>query len=274
MRVRIAHRTTYAYATPARSIIQALRLTPRSHDSQRVFDWRIDLNVDCRLAPGEDAFGNIVHTFSAEGPLSSVTISVDGEVETFDAAGVVRGCVDRFPPELYLRDTPLTAADSSIRDFAMAAAASQTAPLDRLHALMASIFERMTFDADPTNSGTTAGEAFALGRGVCQDFAHIFIACARQVGIPARYVSGYFLRTDGVLNQDAGHAWAEAWIAEIGWVGFDCANGVCPHEQHIRIACGLDYLGAAPVRGSRNGGGDETLEVAVRVTEAQHQSQA
>ncbi len=273
MRVRISHQTTYAYATPARSVIQTLRLTPRSHESQRVSDWRIDVNVNCRLVASEDAFGNITHTFTADGPLPNMTISVDGEVETFDAAGVARGCVEKFPPELYLRETALTTADSALREFALDVA-SRGESIERLHALMAAVSARMTFDADPTHSGTTAAEAFALGRGVCQDFAHVFIACARHLDIPARYVSGYFLRTDGVLNQDAGHAWAETWIENLGWVGFDCANDICPREQHVRIACALDYLGAAPVRGSRNGGGDETMRVAVHVSQSQSQSQS
>ncbi|MCV5656205.1 transglutaminase family protein, partial [Escherichia coli] len=85
------------------------------------------------------------------------------------------------------------------------------------------------------------------------------------LGIPARYVGGYFLHADGTIDQEAGHAWAEAYVDGLGWVGFDPANGICPAEQHIRIACGLDYLNAAPVRGSRHGGDGEYLTVKVRV---------
>jgi hypothetical protein len=122
-----------------------------------------------------------------------------------------------------------------------------------LHALMVQINEHMTFDEDPTNSGTSAAEAFALKRGVCQDYAHIFIACARSGGVPARFVSGHFLRSDGVTSQPAGHAWAEAHIPDLGWIGFDAANGICTTDAHVRVAVGLDYLGAAPVRGTRYG---------------------
>jgi transglutaminase-like putative cysteine protease len=180
---------------------------------------------------------------------------------------VVRGAVERFPPGIFLRDTDLTRADAALHDFADAISGAGT--LDRLHALMSAVHGRLIFDPAPTHSGTSAREAFALGRGVCQDFAHVFVACARRLGIPARYVSGYFLRTDGVRLQDAGHAWAEAFVEDLGWVGFDCAHGVCPHEQHVRVACGLDYLGAAPVRGSRQGGGRESLAVSVDVSLAQ-----
>ena len=89
--------------------------------------------------------------------------------------------------------------------------------------------------------------------GVCQDLTHIFIGCARYLGIPARYVSGYFVRVDGVVDQDAGHAWAEAKVPGLGWIGFDPANGICITDAHVRVAIGLDYLGAAPIRGSRWG---------------------
>jgi len=133
---------------------------------------------------------------------------------------------------------------------------------------MVQINEHMTFDEDPTNSGTSAIEAFGLKRGVCQDYAHIFIACARSAGIPARFVAGHFLRSDGMVNQQAGHAWAEAFVLDLGWIGFDPANGICTTDAHARVAIGLDYLGAAPVRGTRYGGGTETLSVAVKVDQA------
>ena len=132
--------------------------------------------------------------------------------------------------------------------------------LKLLHALLARLHDEMTFDTDPTHAATTAAEAFALKRGVCQDLTHIFIAAARSLGIPARYVGGYFHRDDGVIEQDAGHAWAEAFVPDLGWVAFDAANGICATDAHVRVAVGLDYLGAAPVRGTRYGGGGETLD--------------
>ena len=123
-------------------------------------------------------------------------------------------------------------------------------------------------------SATTAAEAFALRRGVCQDLTHIFIAAARRLEIPARYVGGHFYRADGVTAQDAGHAWVEAYVENLGWVGFDPTNGIGTTEAHVRVAIGLDYLGAAPVRGTRHGGGNETMAVSVRVTPALRQAQS
>jgi transglutaminase-like putative cysteine protease len=132
----------------------------------------------------------------------------------------------------------------------------------------------MTFDVTPTQTSTTAAEAFALKRGVCQDLTHVFIATARHLGVPARYVGGYFHRADGVTQQDAGHAWAEAHVPALGWIGFDPANGICTTQAHVRVAVGLDYLGAAPVRGARRGGGTESLTVNVLVDQAARQVQS
>ena len=124
-----------------------------------------------------------------------------------------------------------------------------------------------------THAATTAAQAFALRRGVCQDLTHIFITAARLIGAPARYVGGHFYRADGVTAQDAGHAWAEVFVENLGWIGFDPTNGICTSEAHVRVAVGLDYLGAAPVRGQRFGGAGESLQVAVHVDQARRQTQ-
>jgi transglutaminase-like putative cysteine protease len=254
-------------------VIQVLRLTPRHHDGQYVVRWRLDLSHDGRLEQREDAFGNIVHAFTLAGPIDEVGVHVEGEVETQDTAGVVRGTVERFPPAFYLRETPLTRPEAGIAAFAAEVAAEGGAPLERLHRLLARLHGEIAFDTDPTHVHTTAAQAFALKRGVCQDLTHIFIAAARQMDLPARYVGGHLHRADGVIEQAAGHAWAEAFVPDLGWIGFDPANGFCITEAHVRVAVGLDYLGAAPVRGARYGGGQEKLDVAVRVEQMQAQWQ-
>jgi transglutaminase-like putative cysteine protease len=268
MRLRISHTTTYLYEPPATSVIQILRMTPGSHDGQYVAEWQIDVSTDSRLDVHEDAFGNVTHVLS-HGPLADLTITVGGLIETHDTGGVLKGTDERFPPGLFLRATSLTEVNPAMANFAHELRAeSEHDALGFLHTLMTQINEHMTFDEDPTNSGTSAVEAFTLKRGVCQDYAHIFIACARTAGVPARFVSGHFLRSDGMVNQEAGHAWAEAYVPDLGWVGFDPANCICTTDAHARVAIGLDYLGAAPVRGTRYGGGAETLKVAVKVDQA------
>jgi transglutaminase-like putative cysteine protease len=274
MRIRISHLTSYRYQTPASGVIQMLRLTPRNHDGQYVARWRIDVSTDCRLDQHEDAFGNITHAFTAEGPFGELTVAVEGEVETRDTQGVVRGAVERFPPGLYLRETPLTSPDANIAAFAAASREAESGGvLSLLHHMLARLHREMTYDSATTQATTPAAAAFALKHGVCQDLAHVFIAAARSLAIPARYVGGYFRREDGVSEQEAGHAWAEAFVPDLGWVAFDPANGICATDAHVRVAVGLDYLGAAPLRGTRYGGAGEVLSVKVRVDQAAQQMQ-
>ncbi len=268
MRLRISHSTTYRYEPAATGVIQIIRMTPGSHDGQYVAEWQIDLSTDSRLQMHEDAFGNVTHVIT-HGAIEDLTITAEGLVETHDTGGVLRGTDERFPPSLFLRETALTTASPAMTTFVRELRSeSEDDVLGFLHALMTQINEHMTFDEDPTHSGTAAAEAFGLKRGVCQDYAHIFIACARAGLVPARFVSGHFLRSDGAVHQAAGHAWAEAFVPHLGWVGFDAANCVCTTDAHVRVAVGLDYLGAAPVRGTRYGGGTETLTVQVRVEQA------
>jgi transglutaminase-like putative cysteine protease len=268
MRLRISHSTIYRYEPAATGVIQILRMTPGSHDGQYVAEWQIDISTDSRLDMHEDAFGNVTHVIT-HGPIEELKITAEGLIETHDTGGVLKGTDERFPPSLFLRGTPLTTANPAMTGFVRELRAeSEDDVLGFLHTLMAQINEHMTFDEDPTNSGTSAAEAFVLRRGVCQDYAHIFIACARAGHVPARFVSGHFLRSDGAVQQQAGHAWAEAFVPGLGWVGFDAANCICTTDAHARIAIGLDYLGAAPVRGTRYGGGLETLDVRVRVEQA------
>ncbi len=273
MRIRIRHETTYRYEQPARWIVQKLRLTPRQCGSQTIQNWRIEIDRDCRLRASEDAFGNIVHSFSADGPFDSVSALVEGDVETFDTAGLVQNTPERFPPQLYLRETQLTTSSPTLSAFAREITARKTDTLSRLHELLAAIHAIMIFDTNTTHSATPAAEAFEQKSGVCQDFAHLFIACARELSIPARFISGYFLRSDGQDAQAAGHAWAEAYVEDLGWVGFDPAHGLAPNEAYVRVAAAPDYLGAAPIRGARAGGGGEALEVSVRVAAIQAQAQ-
>lgn len=272
MRITVTHETRYSYDQPARSILQLLRLTPRDHDGQHVVRWRVEPSVEGRMRAGEDGLGNIVHSFAADDPTTDLSIRVSGEVEMSDAAGMVHGAIERLPDPYYLRDTELTAADDALRSLAGRVAGEADA-LSRLHALLGAVHEEVRFDLAPTTSTTTAAEAYGLKRGVCQDLTHIFLAAARHLEIPARYVSGYFLRGDGVVEQEAGHAWAEAKVPDLGWIGFDPTNGISVTAAHVRIAIGLDYHAAAPIRGSRRGGGGEAMAVKVQVDVARRQEQ-
>src|SRR6202167_1024205 len=265
MRLRIAHRNVYRYDPPAAAVIQVLRLTPRNHEGQYVVRWRIDVSADARLAAHEDAFGNITHVFSADGPFSELSVEVDGEIETQNNNGIVRGTVERFGPSLFLRDTALTQADPAIRDFAQSIRAAKGGDtLAQLHALLDRIYEDLAHDSDDAKGAANCADAFAIKHVPSRDLSHLFIGAAHSLGIPARYVGGYVRRDDSTAVQ-AGHAWAEAFVPGLGWVAFDPATGFCPTDAHVRVAIGLDALGAAPVRGMHYGLGAETLAVAVKV---------
>ncbi|CAN7220221.1 transglutaminase family protein [Phenylobacterium sp. LjRoot225] len=270
MRIRVRHATSYTYDSPAYGVIQALRVTPSDHEGQLVLNWRVDVDVDGFLREGRDAFGNVLHIFYAEGAVNRITVRVTGEVEVRETAGVVRGALEPFPPSVFLRKTPLTEPSAALADWVAGLPSGDH--LTRLHRLMEELSSRMRFDTGATGVETSAAEAFGQGHGVCQDYAHIFVAAARRMGLPARYVSGHLCRTEGG-EQEAAHAWAEAYIPELGWTGFDPVNAVCPDQTYLRVATGLDYLDAAPLRGARRGGGQEHLTVAVLARQSVRQRQ-
>ena len=269
MRIAITHSTTYRTAGAARAI-QALRLTPPSGPSQTVVSWHVRVAGSGLPMRYTDAFGNIVELVASHGPVTDVRIVAEGVVETTDTAGVVGATGEAMVPAVCLRSTPLTEADDAIRGFAESCQRDST--LSTLHAILDELHASVAYDTSASTSDTTAMAAFFAKRGVCQDHAHIFVAAARTLNIPARYVTGYLLIDGG--ESVAHHAWAEAMTAELGWVGFDAANGQCPTERYVRLAIGLDALEAAPIRGIRLGGAAESLHVDVSVQETQSQSQS
>lgn len=268
MRIRISHSIAYAYAEPVRQLRQVLRLTPRDHDGQHVMSWRIEPNIDGRLRSSQDPFGNLVHDFSADGPIENYAIEINGMVETVDLAGVIRGVIERVPPAVFMRDTLLTEPSAALRAFAAEAGGKGGSDLSRLHALMEAVHAEI--DCVPTGErvGIGANACLEAREGIPQDVTHVFMACARSLGAPARYVSGYVAESDTLPHAGGAHAWAEAYLPDYGWIGFDCANGLCPTDTHIRVANGLDYADAAPVRGARSGGTGESLLVEVRAQAA------
>jgi transglutaminase-like putative cysteine protease len=271
MRIKVSHQIVHSFSPPARTINQILRLTPLSFDSQYVLRWRLDVDADGALRETEDAHGNALTSYSHYGPIERVTITASGEVETADAAGVVRGAAERLPADMYLRDSPLAHANAALRDFAGEAIQGAADPLDSMHRLMAALHEAMARQGDETDAAGSAIEAFALRRGRARDLAHIFIACARWRGIPARFVSGY--RVGDEWGQAGAHEWAEALFQDLGWVAFDASAPICPDDRYVRIAIGFDGQDAAMIR-SAHRGGDEKVEAAIRVEQARAQSQA
>jgi transglutaminase-like putative cysteine protease len=263
MRLAIRHVTTYDYDQPVAWGLQQVRMTPKPHKLQKVLRWDIAVEGGRSELSFEDQHRNLVHLLSLAPDARRLQITSEGEVEVTDANGVL-GLHGGWAPLWYFdRVTPRTRAGAGCRRLVQSVAAEPKRLL-KLHDLSAAILEALPWEAGASEVTWTAEEAIAAGKGVCQDHAHVFIACARAMGIPARYVSGYLLPEEGGTSA-AGHAWAEAWIEDLGWVGYDIANQISPDGRYVRVATGLDYSEAAPVTGARRGAGGETLTVAVDV---------
>jgi transglutaminase-like putative cysteine protease len=267
MHLTIRHRTQYRYAEPAIRVTQALRLWPAAVDGLKVFNWRVDVDATRLPTIVTDGFANPVATHTTDGAVDGVRIDVYGQVETEDRQGIVSGTLERLPVRFFLVESPLTRVDESIRALAAELPSAEN-DIARLHLLCNLVRDRVDYLPGQTDAETTASEALARAAGVCQDHAHLLTAAARVLGYPARYVSGYLCA--GVQGAEAAsHAWTEIHVPDIGWIGFDAANRICPNEYYVRIACGRDYHDAAPVRGVHQGGKSETLEVSVDISESE-----
>ncbi|MEM9436006.1 MAG: transglutaminase family protein [Pseudomonadota bacterium] len=263
-RLHVRHTTTYAFDGGPTSGLQQVRKWPKSGNGQIVHNWSTEITGGKVELSYEDHHNNRIELLSFTSGVDELTIVSDGEVEVEDQAGVVGPHRATAPLWLYSRPTRLTKAGTGIRSVMKEAAGD--APLHRLHSLMEVISSKVTYEVGASHPDWTAEEALAEGKGVCQDHSHVFIAAAREMGHPARYVSGYLMLDDRV-EQDAMHAWAEAYINDLGWVGFDASNGISPDARYVRVATGLDYRDAAPVRGVRSGQAVEALTVEIEVAE-------
>ena len=268
MRLTVRHSTRYSYEETGSFAVQRLRLTPPDTRGQKVISWTISAEGFSEAAAYTDGFGNRTHLITHCKPYHELTITAEGEVETQDTGGVIGATGETANPFVFLRATPLTETSEAIGEICRFS--EDRKALDSLHELVDRIAGRVVYMPDSSGSGTTAAQAFASGRGVCQDHAHIFIAAARRIGVPARYVTGY-LHVEGEPSSVAHHAWAEAFLPDLGWVGFDPSNRVCPTERYVRLACGFDASSTAPITGTRRGGGAEALSVDVRVQQQQQQ---
>jgi transglutaminase-like putative cysteine protease len=274
MAIRVFHESVYEFEAPAVHSMHTLRLTPRPHAGQRVRRWTVTGNGNREMPTVEDAFGNTVHTLSVVGAHERIRVTVSGEVITSETNGVIRDAHEPLPWDLYRRQTWLTQPDDAIRDLAeplRAAVASDQ--ISAMHDLMNAVREAMDYEADHTDADTTAAQALAGGKGVCQDYAHLYLSCVRHLGLRARYVTGYLAANGEDSLYEPSHAWAEVLVDGLGWVGFDVANEICPADSYVRIAVGLDYRSAAPVLGVRRGGGEGSKAERVEVMTVQEQNQ-
>ena len=270
MRLSIRHTTRYRFDTPVIHGLQRLRLTPKETQGQEILEWHMDYEHAHPELTYEDQHHNTVTLVAVETGARDVTVTCRGTVDTHDHAGVIGRHAGHLPLWSFLGQTGQTQPGPGMRKLAAEVGREDESRLDMLHRLCAGILERVEYKTGTTHSRTIAEEAFAAANGVCQDHAHIFIGIARSLGVPARYVSGYLMMNDRI-DQEAGHAWAEAYVAELGWVGFDISNGISPDARYVRVATGRDYRDAAPVTGISFGSTSTVLEVDVAVEQQQVQ---
>lgn len=272
MQLTISHTTTYRFEEPAHYGLQQLRLTPKSQPGQQaVLNWDMQVTggkVETRF---RDQHQNHVELVSFDQGAHEIRVVCKGQVEVEDTAGVVGkhgvGKCGNFAPLWYFqRTTALTTAGPKVQALTEGLAEAEPEDLPRLHALSARILEAVPYTIGATGAETNAEGAVEVGGGVCQDHSHIFISAARLMGYPARYVSGYLMMNDRV-HQDASHAWAEAHVPGIGWVGFDVSNGYSPDPRYVRVATGLDYHEAAPISGLHYGASGEAMSVDIQVAQ-------
>jgi transglutaminase-like putative cysteine protease len=266
MQIAIDHTTVYRYSEKVSRSTQYIRLTPPAGQGQKVMRWEVELPA--RAVSLCDAFDNLTHVLTLDSAYDEIRLRAHGVVEVgAEPAAQSRGAVLEVPPlihpTVFLRPTPLTEPDQALREFALGLRANFERSTEHgLLDLMDAVLKHMPYRPGSTSVSHTAAESFGLSAGVCQDHTHVFLSCARLLGVPSRYVSGYI--NPAGQTQAASHAWAEAWVGG-RWLSFDVSNGQPAGSGHVRLAIGRDYLDACPVRGVRSGGGEESLSVAVTV---------
>jgi transglutaminase-like putative cysteine protease len=264
MELLVHHQTTYRYDSPATQVALLLRLQPSRLDGQSTRVWEVTVNGEPVPKAILNGFGDEEAFFQHRRAVSEIVIVASGIVETRSGNGVVSGLRQEAPLSVFLRQTGLTCPDENLIAFAQAVGGTDS--LSRLHALSAQVRDRIAYCPGATSMASTAAEALALGKGVCQDHAQVFVSAARCLGIPARYVAGYLLANDADQALRETHAWAEAWVEGLGWIGFDATNGLCVTDHYVRLCGGLDAHEAAPVRGSAYGTTTSMIQADVMIS--------
>ncbi|MFK7792736.1 MAG: transglutaminase N-terminal domain-containing protein [Devosiaceae bacterium] len=293
MRLSVHHTETFNYDAPSMGTIQVMRITPRDYTGHYVCDWSVDVDADCKLETSKDAFGNIITSFSVMGPIEMLQITAEGEIETEETHGIIRGAAEPVPNGIYLRPSHSEQQTALVRMLMNAAGEAEGPPLNHMHSVMAALHSALPItpnpDAgendqaqqqaqqkagaqaqsqaqeqqetgvakpEPTNPALTRLKAFLAER---SDFdqgqaALLFCDAARRYGLPARLVSGYRLPESGQVTKTGRDIWAEVLIDELGWTGFDPIQKNCPSEESARVAIGLDLANVLPTRVAHYGG--------------------
>jgi transglutaminase-like putative cysteine protease len=273
MRLWIGHLTRYRYSDDVSEAHMEVRLRPAHVGGQRVQSYHLEVRPQTTVRAYVDGFGNHVQYFNLLAQHAALEVVSRVQVETGQAGGPGPEPLDLVPTDLLLFRAPVldTAGVRRLgRRARLRDPGSRDQVLEALDRTVATIAGALTYTTDVTTVSTNVEEALKLGRGVCQDFAHVFIAVARAIGVPCRYASGYVYEGDGEPFIGASHAWAEAWVPDRGWTAYDPTHPGLSAEHYVRLAVGRDYRDAAPTRGVFMGSAQSAMEatVEIRTTDA------
>ena len=270
MKLRVEHTTKFTYEHPIAEGYTEMRMCPSEGSGQRCLRFKLQVEPPGEVMQYNDRFGNVVHHFDTLQPHESLVVKATSDVHLSDTFADYQRELSPLDNFDYLSTSAYTAINDQIRSFAT----SQLVPDDPLATvlgMMHSLYALMQYERGATDVKTTAPEALSLGRGVCQDFAHIMLACCRAVGIPARYVSGYLFSPNSPAttpspDHAASHAWIDAFINGRSWLSVDPTHDTLQTSHYVRVAVGRDYSDVPPTRGVYKGQAKETLDVRVVVS--------
>jgi len=281
----IRHLTKFRYSALVSESIMELRMQPRSEGLQRCLNFQVTITPRARTQSYRDYLGNTVHHFDVPSAHRHLLIVAEALVDVtpppepparlsdyawaqLDAAIAAGDYSEMLTPSQFAQPTEL------LRDFAEELRvpdreeARRRDPLDLVRELNTAIYQTIAYVPKSTRVDSPVDDALLNRQGVCQDYSHIMLALLRSLGVPSRYVSGYLFRKAGDnvrSSEGATHAWVEAYLPTIGWMGFDPTNNIFAGENHVRTAVGRDYADVPPTKGVFKGGASSELTVAVRV---------
>lgn len=284
---QINHRTTFAYSQPVAISHHVLRLAPRAHPRQHCLQSTILIEPAPTIrSEYQDFFGNPMVHLTVQEPHPQLIVYANSQVDVLAPTPIavessppwdqVTHCLEKanhaatLDAQRFAYDSPYIMSEDAVYDFAKSDFPPDRPLLDGVMALTTRIFTEFVYAGGVTDVSTPVKEVLATRKGVCQDFAHLEIACLRSLGLPARYVSGYLLThppegKEKLVGADATHAWLSVWCPDYGWVDFDPTNNLIPRDEHITFAWGRDYGDVSPINGFMVGGGEHTLTVEVDV---------
>jgi transglutaminase-like putative cysteine protease len=283
MRLLATHITRYWYSDPVSTCHTEVHLAPRPRLNQRVYDYKLTISPQPdSVSTWQDFFGNEVSLFSIDEPHRELIVTSRWKAELaapppphlelsppweeVRKETASRATRDAFEASQFVFESPMIQPVAALAPFAEKSFPAGRHFLVGVSDLSRRIHKEFQYDQRATTVSTPVSEVFERQRGVCQDFAHLMIACLRSLGLPARYVSGYVRSGREFTGSEASHAWLSVWCPMFGWQDFDPTNNVMPLDNHLTVAWGRDYSDVTPVKGVALGGGEQVINVSVDVS--------